>query len=317
MKYRQITADERYTISSLRKQGFSASEIARYLNRSPSTITREVKRNLTEGVYRPKYADEHARARKVRSRRKWHFSDLEWQIVISLIRLDWSPEQASGWLKKNRILFISHETIYRYIWYNKFYGGDLYKHLRQAGKLRRKRYKGYDSRGILANKRHISERPSGAQNKSRTGHWEIDTVMGARQNTHCIVTLVDRKTKFTLIGKLPDRSVDSLNKKVNEIILNADYPFKTITADNGTEFHGFKKIEEVTGSKFYFATPHHSWERGLNENTNGLIRQYLPKKATMHHVTQKDCDEIAQKLNRRPRKILGFNTPEQVYKKYI
>lgn len=314
MSYHQITTDERYTISALRKQGFSACEIARHLNRSPSTITREIKRNLTEGTYRPKYADQHARARRVRSRRKWHFSDLQWQMVIALIKLDWSPEQVSGWLRKNQVLSISHETIYRYIWYNKFYGGKLYRHLRQAGKIRRKRYNAYDSRGILTNKRHISERPLGAENKSRVGHWEIDTVMGAREDTHCVVTLVDRKTKYTLIGKIPDRSVKSLNSKVQQMILNSPHPFRTITADNGTEFHGFKKIEQVTGTKFFFATPHHSWERGLNENTNGLIRQYLPKRKTMKHITQKDCDEIATRLNRRPRKTLNFNTPEKIYK---
>jgi IS30 family transposase len=238
-------------------------------------------------------------------------------MVTALIRLDWSPEQISGWLKENKIMLISHETIYRYIWYNKFYGGKLYLHLRQAGKIRRKRYKAYDSRGILATKRHISERPLGAENKTRTGHWEIDTVMGARQDTHCIVTLVDRKTKFTLIGKLLNRSVASLNQKVEEMILQSPFPFKTITADNGTEFHGFEKIERTTGTKFYFATPHHSWERGLNENTNGLIRQYLPKKKSMSHISQEDCDQIATKLNRRPRKTLKFKTPEQFFEKYI
>jgi len=316
MKYRQITTDERYTISELKKQGFSISDIARHLNRSPSTISRELKRNLHDGTYRPFYASQQARQRRRSSRRKWHYSDKEWQMVIALIRLDWSPEQVSGWLKKYHILSISHETIYRYVWYDKFYGGQLFKHLRQAGKVRRKRYGAYDSRGILTRKRHISERPKGAENMSRTGHWEIDTVMGARDR-HCIVTLVERKTKFTKICKLTNRTVPELNKNVIKLIASSTHPIKTITSDNGTEFHGFEQIEKSTGAYFYFANPYHSWERGLNENTNGLIRQYLPKKKSMRKVTQRDCDTIAMKLNRRPRKCLDYLTPEQAFHKYL
>ena len=316
MKYHQSTTDERYTISKLRKQGFSTSEIARHLGRSPSTISREVKRNLAHGSYRPFYADQQARERRRSSRRKWHYSDEQWQMVIALIRLDLSPEQVSGWLKKYRILSISHETIYRYVWYDKYFGGQLFKHLRQSNKKRRKRYGAYDSRGILARKRHISERPKSAENISRTGHWEIDTVMGGR-DLHCIVTLVERKTKFTKICKLSCRSVSELNSKVIKMIAQSTHPIKTITSDNGTEFHGFEQIEKATGSEFYFANPYHSWERGLNENTNGLIRQYLPKRKSMQNITQQDCDIIAMKLNRRPRKCLDYLTPEQKFEKYL
>lgn len=315
MSYHQITSEERYTISTLRMQGHSVSSIARYLGRHRSSIGRELQRNRCphDGRYRPKTANGRASRRRRECRRRWYFSDGEWQMVMALLRLDWSPEQIAGWLKINKVFSISHATIYRFVWYDRVCHGTLYQHLRQTGKAARKRYKSLDFRGVLPNKRHISERPKAADNSSRVGHWEIDTVMGSRDNTHCIVTLVDRKTKYTVIGKLKSRSTAELNRKVIQLIANESRPVRTITADNGTEFHGFKKIEEACGTHFFFATPHHSWERGLNENTNGLIRQYLPKKKTMSHITQRDCDVIAMKLNRRPRKCLNYKTPEQCY----
>ena len=313
MKYHQLTTDERYTLAAYRIQRLSQAEIARRMGRHPSTISRELKRNRTNaGIYTACKAV--ARTARVRreSRRKWYFHDLQLQMVIALIRLDWSPEQVSLWLKHHQILSISHSTIYRYIWYDYFFHGTLYKHLRQSSKKRRKCYRSPDSRGVLPDKAHISERPKAAENKTRVGHIEIDTVFGARDH-HCIVTMVDRKSKFTIIGKLEDKSKESLNKKVTELIKRETRKIRTITADNGTEFHGYKIIENKANVKFYFANPYHSWERGLNENTNGLIRQYLPKGKSMKYITQKDCDNIALKLNRRPRKCLNMKTPEEVY----
>ncbi|WP_045859781.1 IS30 family transposase [Teredinibacter purpureus] len=313
MIYHQLTTDERYTIAAYLKQRKSQAYIARALGRDPCTISRELKRNRRpDGKYCAARAVKRTSRIRRESRRKWQFNDTELQMVIALIRLDWSPEQVSLWLKKCNILSISHSTIYRYIWYNMFYSGDLYKHLRQSSKKRRKRYRSPDSRGVLANKAHISERPLGAENKSRIGHFEIDTVHGSRDQ-HSIVTLVDRKSKYTIIGKIRNRTTDELNRKVIQLIKKQVNQVKTITADNGTEFHQYKKIEDVTNSTFYFANPYHSWERGLNENTNGLIRQYLPKGESMKIITQKDCDKIAMKLNRRPRKCLNMETPEAVY----
>jgi len=183
--------------------------------------------------------------------------------------------------------------------------------LRQSLKQRRKRYKAYDSRGKLANKRHISERPISVETRKYKGHWEIDTVMG-KGSSDCIVTLVERKSGFVLIGKLQDRTTASLNAKTISLINKSPTTFKTITADNGTEFHQYSKIEESTGATFYFANPYHSWERGSNENCNGLIRQYLPKGTSMALVTQQQCNRIANKLNSRPRKRHNFKTPEEV-----
>jgi IS30 family transposase len=205
---------------------------------------------------------------------------------------------------------ISFETIYVHIWADMRAGGVLYKRLRHALKQRRKRYGSRDSRGVLGGKRCIDERPDGAINRSRKGHFEIDLVHGGL-HTDCVLTLVDRKHRYLLILKLANKTKEEVAKHLIPIIRK--HHIDTITADNGTEWHGFRDIESQTGVKFYFAKPYHSWERGTNENTNGLIRQYLPKKMSMRSITQKDCDNIAFKLNSRPRKVLNFNSPEAAH----
>ncbi|MCJ8299511.1 MAG: IS30 family transposase [Pseudomonadales bacterium] len=200
MNYSQLTTDERYTLSALLKQHCSQADIARELNRSPATISREIRRNkCNDGWYRPFKAVSKTSRRRRESRRKWYTHNVKLQMAIALVRLDWSPEQASGWLRDNSIVSIATSTIYRYVWYDKFYQGDLYKHLRQAGKKRRKMHLSADSRGVLSGKRHISERPKSAEEKTRIGHWEIDTVHGS-SDKHSIVTIVDRKTKYTIMS---------------------------------------------------------------------------------------------------------------------
>jgi IS30 family transposase len=314
MKYRQITSSERYAIAALRKRKLSIRDIAVELGRCPSTISREVRRNLsTQGRYSPDKADSYAVARRRRSRRNSHFCADDWVLVDELIQADWSPEQVSGWLRRHRLLSISHETIYLRVWHDKRSGGELWKHMRQATKRRRKRNGSHDSRGRLAGKRHISERPPDVETRQTVGHWEIDTIMGDDHGRHSALTVVERKTGYLQMGKLIRHcSADSTARTI-ELIGRQPEMFKTITADNGTEFHGYKATEEATGVPFYFATPHHSWERGTNENTNGLIRQYLPKRTSMAKVTQEDLDAIAYKLNSRPRKRLGYRTPEECY----
>ena len=314
MTYCQITSEERYTIAMLRQQGFRQADIARFLGRHRSSISREIKRNGSpyDGGYRPHRASEHARARKWRSRRNRHFSSEDFRVVERLLAERWSPEQISGWLHRTGGLSISHETIYRYIWQDKAEGGLLYTHLRGAAKLRRKRNNSYDSRGRLAGKRHISERPASVETRSTIGHWEGDTVIGGGDKD-CIATLVERKTGFALIGKLPDRSKLSTSKRLIQLIRRTPDQFKTLTFDNGTEFHDYERIEEKSGVTIYFATPYHSWERGCNENFNGLVRQYLPKRKSQKEVTQRDCDAIARQLNARPRKRLGYRTPRECF----
>lgn len=313
MSYIQITPEERYTLATLRKQvpRLSNAEIARMMGRHRSTIGRELARNSSrhDGAYRYSKAQEKANGRRSRSRRRCQFDWEDWAIIESRLKEFHSPRQISGRLRKEEILDISHESIYLYVWRNKQQGGDLYRCLRQSRKKARKRYGTYEKRGRVDGKRHISERPVVVESRTEFGHWEMDTVMGSVGDTHCVVTLVERATGLTLIGKLRNRSAAALNHRVIALIKRHPGFFKTITADNGTEFHSYLDIERVTGVTVYFATPYHSWERGTNENTNGLIRQYLPKRLSMKCLTQARCNKIARKLNNRPRERYDFTTP--------
>jgi transposase, IS30 family len=313
MTYRQLTPDERYMLAALRRQGCNQSEIARSLGRHRSTVCREVRRNSTraDGHYRPFTAQERTNGRRSRSRRNQRFTAEDFALVDELLRRQWSPEQVAGYLRRAGQLAISHETIYRHVWRDKGEGGLLHTHLRGARKRRRKRYGAYDSRGRLAGKRLISERPPEVESRERVGHREADTVAGAGPKD-CVVTLVERKTGLVLIGKLADRTAGALCRRLTRLIRGAGR-VETVTADNGTEFHGYGRVERLTGAAFYFARPYHPWERGSNENANGLLRQYLPKGVSMEGLSQRRCNAIARKLNTRPRKRLGFRTPLECF----
>jgi IS30 family transposase len=316
MTYAQITLEERYAISALRKLGYTCAAIAREVGRHRSTISREVRRNVwreDSRTYRPFKAQSYTNQRRRISRRNSQFSAAEWAFVEALLRKDWSPEQVVGWCARFRLLSISHETIYRRIWADKKQCGTLWTHLRIVTKNRRKRYGIYDSRGRLAGKRHLSTRPAGAANRSRFGHWEADTVLGNTQHGACVLTMVERKSGFVAIGRLEKRSAPLVNARLQQLIAAQPRPVRTLTLDNGTEFHSYQKLEALVDTRCYFATPHHAWERGSNENVNGLFRQYVRKRTSMAHLTQRDCQHIADTLNRRPRKRLGFRTPEEVY----
>jgi IS30 family transposase len=301
-------------LAALRRQGRNQSEIAHALGRHRSTVCRELCRNSTraDGRYRASTAQERTNGRRSRSRRNSRFGAEDFGLVEELLCRQWSPEQVAGYLRRTGQLAISHETIYRHVWRDKKEGGTLYTHLRGARKRRRKRYGAYDSRGRLAGKRLISERPAEVESRGRVGHWEADTVAGTGAKD-CVVTLVERKTGLVLIGKLADRTAQGLSRRAVSLMRRPGAKFETVTADNGTEFHDYKRIEGRTGAAFYFARPYHSWERGSNENANGLIRQYLPKGGSMAGLTQHQCNAIARKLNTRPRKRLGFRTPLECY----
>jgi IS30 family transposase len=316
MMYRQITSEERYTLVALRRLGLTHAAIARHLGRHPSTIAREWQRNRDpwDGYYRPDNAQLRMVTRRSHSRRNRRFSDQDLQQVDRYLCQDWSPEQVAGYLRRTGQLSISHETIYQYIWTDKRQGGHLYTHLRGARKQRWKRYRSYNSRGRLPGKRAITERPASVETPRQVGHWEIDTMLGD-SSRECLMSLVERKTGYLVLGKLPARTTAALNRRTIALIRAQPQPVRTITADNGTEFHRYAQIEQATGARFYFATPHHAWERGTNENTNGLIRQYVPKGQSMRHLTQHQCDAIARTLNQRPRKRLGYRTPEECYER--
>ena len=314
MTYHQLTSEERYMLSALRRQGCCPAQIARQLGRHRSTIGRELRRNASRwgGWYRPAVAIEHTSGRRSRSRRNQRFTPTDLHLVDSLIRRQWSPEQVAGYLRRVQRLSISHETIYRHIWNDLRRGGTLHQHLRGARKQRRKRYGTYDSRGRLAGKRHISERPRACERRRQIGHWEIDTVLGARSR-HCVLSLVERTTGYLLLGKLAARTTAATTPRTIQLVARHPRRVVTITADNGTEFHDYATIERATRVPFYFATPHHAWERATCENTNGLLRQYLPKRSNLAGLTQVDCNQIAACLNQRPRKRLGFRTPEECF----
>lgn len=314
MEYCQLTQAERYSIASMRRQKLSVAMIALRLGRHRSTIYREVKRNKTtyNGHYGAEKAHSYATARRRRSRRKPQYSQQELGKVEALLRRRWSPQQISGRQRRIGGLRISAQTIYRHIRRDRKAGGDLWKYTRIMSKFGRKRYKSVDSRGVLPGKRYISERPKAVEGRRRIGHWEADTVMGADLR-HCLLTMVERATGYVVIKKLRARNKEQATTALLRALTGHRKKIKTITFDNGTEFHDYKVLEQQFGIKCYFATPYHSWERGSNENMNGLIRQYLPKGMCMQSIAQKDCNAIALEINERPRKRYSYRTPKELY----
>jgi IS30 family transposase len=316
MVYLQLTQGERYVIGRMRASLKSLREIGRCLGQAASTISREVERNRCphDGWYRSQKAHSRAIARRSRTRKKSQYSEQEWASVEALLERKWSPRQISGRRWLCRVRPISHETIYRRVRRNRRGGGELWRHMRGMSKVGRKKRGSPATRGRLAGKRHISQRPDSVQGRTRIGHFEGDTVMGA-DGHHCVLTLVERKTRYVVIKKLSARTKEQAGAALAQAIAELGGRVRTITLDNGTEFHDYESVERISGVKFYFATPYHSWERGTSENTNGLIRQYLPKGSCMRHITQADCDHIANELNNRPREILGFRTPAEMFRR--
>ncbi len=314
MGYQQLTKRERYLIVEHKSMGMSLRQIGKALCRGASTISRELRRNAdkSDGRYRVEKAESYARARRRRSRRGSQFERCEVAAVHRLIGRRWSPQQVSGRLRKQNSLQVGTSTIYRWLAKDKAAGGQSWLQTRQLSRRYRKGYRVKDQRGRMSGKRPLSERPQGATNRSEVGHLEGDTVMG-KDGRHCLLTLVDRMTRKSRIVKLAARQAAEVNKALIREVRSGRLAIKSLTLDNGTEFHGFKELEEKLGIKVYFAQPYHSWERGTNENTNGLIRQYLPKGSCFKELTQKRCNEIERELNDRPRKVLGFSTPNEAH----
>ncbi len=234
------------------------------------------------------------------------------RLIESKIELDWSPEQVSGWLATEEGIQISHERIYQHIWADKRAGGELFKHLRQSHKKRKKRYGSKDKRGQIRNRISIDERPEVVETKTRIGDWEIDTVIG-KNHKGALVTIVDRVSKFTLIKKVDSKQA----KVVTEATVTLLTPYldqtHTITADNGKEFAGHESVSEQLETTVYFAHPYASWACGLNENTHGLIRQYFVKGSCFESITPEAVEAVMNKLNHRPRKTLNYKTPHAVF----
>jgi IS30 family transposase len=272
-------------------------------------VSRELRRNRGKRGYRPQQAQELALGRSSKS--VAGLTAKVWAVVEKLLRQDWSPEQISGRLKKEQGICISHEWIYQYILADKQARGDLYKHLR-CQKKRRKRYGKYDRRGKLPNCRSIEERPAMVNARKRLGDWEVDTIIG-RKHKQALVTLTERKSRFTLLGKVSRRTAQAVRKQVCRLLLPVMDQAHTLTSDHGKEFAEHEQIAERLNLKFYFAHPYAAWERGPNENTNGLLRQYFPKKSAFLTISNPEIKQAMSRLNFRPRKSLRFKTPFEVF----
>jgi IS30 family transposase len=235
-------------------------------------------------------------------------------VVRHYLAQKWSPQQIAARLGRSGELAMSHESIYQFIRGDRRAGGNLFRHCRILPKKGRRLRGKPERRGIQAGKRHISERPASVELRLRTGHWEGDTVIG-KDKRHCLLTLVERKTGYAVIKKIKARNSEQAITATLSALKEHGKKMKTLTFDNGTEFHDYKLLEQAYPVKCYFATPYHSWERGSNENLNGLIRQYLPKGSCFSSVDQAQCNWIAHQLNTRPRKRLGYLTPEECYER--
>jgi IS30 family transposase len=288
-QYTQLTQDKRYQIYAFMKADFSQTDISSEIGVHKSTISRELKRNRGQKGYRPKQAHTMAVERR---RQADKFVKMTPQVISMIehhIRRDFSPEQASGFLMRKHNIQISHERIYKHVLTDKETGGNLYRHLRHANKKRKKRYGAHDRRGQIRGRVSIDDRPA----------------------------IVEMKSKFTLIRKIPKKRADLVAEASIDLLNPYKEKVLTITADNGQEFAHHERIKEHLKTDVYFAHPYHSWERGLNENTNGLIRQYFPKGMSFETIQEQHVQMAMDRLNNRPRKTLGYKTPNEVFSQTV
>jgi IS30 family transposase len=309
MSYTQLTQEQRYQISALLKMDHNQTEISEVIGTHKSTVCRELGRNCGQRGYRPKQAHHKALCR--RNHGHFHILPETWNLIETKLRLDWSPEQISGWLQRLYAIPVSHEWIYQHILVDKQAGGELYRHLR-CQKKRHKRYGSYDRRGKLPNRVSIEERPVIVEQRQRIGDWEVDTIVG-KGHHQGIVTLIERKSRFALLSKVEQRTADQVSNAMIDLLLPVSDRLHTITADNGKEFAEHERVAHELQVDFFFAHPNAAWERGANENMNGLVRQYIPKKRNFASVTNFELIHIMKRLNHRPRKCLDFMSPFEVF----
>jgi IS30 family transposase len=307
--YTRLTEDERYQIYEGIVHGVSHRAIAKQLGRSHSTISREAIRNKGLRGYRPRQAQSLASQRQACKPKHTKLIPEMQSVISKHIQKDWSPEQVQGRLISEGMPIVCTTTIYGFIKRDKASGGDLYQHLRHR-KPYKKRTGKAEARGQIIGRISIDERPVIVDEKTRIGDWEADTVIG-KGHQGVLVTLAERCSKRTLIAPVPNKRADVVRDAI--ITLLKSETVHTITFDNGKEFAYHAEIKEALSSDNYFAHPYHSWERGLNENHNGLIRQYLPKGMKLNRVSHEQVAAIQEKLNNRPRKTLAYKTPNEVY----
>jgi len=310
MSYSQLTQEQRYLIYNLLKIGFNQTKIAQLVSVHRSTISRELRRNTGKRGYRHIQAQRKAQQRRNKSKKR--ILPRDWVLIDRHLQMDFSPEQTSHWVLDNYGIQVSPEWIYKHIWEDKRQGGELYKHLRRKKKYRKRSQKG-DNRGKIPNQKSIEERPVTVEARERVGDWEADTIIG-KSMKGAIVTLVDRKSRFLLMGLVAQRTKEAVKEKI--VALLKSYPVHTITCDNGKEFADHEEISRVLGADVYFAHTYASWERGTNENTNGLIRQYIPKNSDFRKLSKADICFVENRLNLRPRKCLAFSQPMVILKNH-
>ena len=313
--YRHISTHQRIELATLQRNGYSVINISKQLNIHRSTVYRELKRNSRpRGSYEAYYANNLSEIRKERFSKNRKFTSQ--MIIIIKEKLEnqqWSPEQINGYCIEKNIPMVSHERIYQYIYQDKENGGNLYKHLRTGQKKYKKRYgKHKNPKTIIKIKVSIEQRPEIINNKERYGDWEIDTIIG-KNHKGAIVTVVERKSSFILIRKLKGKNASELAKETIRLMMPYKELVHSITSDNGTEFANHEYIAQKLNAQFYFAHPYSSWERGLSEYSNKLIRQYVPKKSNFDQFSTEYLNNVNIKLNNRPRKLLNFNSPLKIF----
>jgi len=316
MGYVHLSIDEREVILKMQAQQSSMRQIGERLGRNAGTISRELSRNVSSTMeYKPHLAQRYYEKRRQASKEPYRLEEdapLR-KYVVKKLEQYWAPEQISGCIRQDQGIQISPLTIYSWIYRNRAEGGEFYKYLRQSHRWRRKRRASEDRRGQIPDRRMIDKRPKVVDERKRIGDWEGDTVEG-RKGSGAIVTHVERKTRYTVAVKVADKSADTVTKATLAAMRKLPpEKVRTMTFDNGREFAGFKELERGLAMRSYFARPYHSWERGTNENTNGLLRQFFPKGMDFQMISQRDIDRAVELLNNRPRKCLNYRTPAEVF----
>ena len=311
MAYHHLTQEERYQSYAFHKANFSIRQTATPLGRAPSTVSRELKRNINRRGYRPLMARQLAVARASQARFRVRITADQWHSIRRLLNLQWSPQQIGERARREGSLRISHTWIYHFVAGDRTCGGQLWRNLRRAG-LRRRCYHRSHQRPGIRFPGGIEHRPPSVETRDQLGHWEGDTIVGHGLQGS-VLTLVKRKSRYLRMGVLPDRKGRTVSRIMRYRLHQISAHALSITLDNGTEFARHPRMARPLSADIFFAEPYKSWQRGTNENTNGLIRQYLPKNRSLSDLTQIEADRIERRLNHRPRKCLGYLTPFEVF----
>jgi IS30 family transposase len=314
----QITLEQRYEIAALHNTGKTQEYIGKVLGFHKSTIGRELKRNCDKrsGVYKSNLAERKCRNRHLFKPKKIYLTSDVKTTIERYLRKDYSPEQVSGYCKKEGINCVSPETIYLHIWKDKECKGNLYTHLRRRGRKNKKRGNILAGRGFIKNRIGIEKRPPEVELKERFGDLEADTIVG-KNHKGALVTINDRSSGMLKMKRTKTREATEVSAAMNELLEDWMPYIRTITSDNGKEFALHKRVSKTSQIDFYFANPYSSWERGANENLNGLVRQYFPKKTDFSTITDKQVADVVKKINNRPRKRFNFETPLEMMEKLL